>query len=265
MIEYCSLASGSCGNSHYIKTPEWDILVDVGMSAKYIREALQQIGESMEAIDAVFVTHEHSDHVRGLAVLAKGFDFKIFMAREIYAHLSDRLSHIPLERFEFIDPGEFEWGDLTIEVFPLSHDAQAIYGYAFSQDQKKLGIATDSGYMNGEAREALWDADFLVIEANHDEHLVEAGRYPYALKQRILSDRGHLSNTMAAEFIAELFHENRRLKYCVLAHLSEENNYPELAYKSVEKVLARHEIELGKDLMISVAQRRQISERFRII
>lgn len=265
MIEYCSLASGSCGNSHYIKAGQLDILVDVGMSAKYIREALGQIGESMADIDAVFVTHEHSDHIKGLAVLAKRFDFSIFIARSIYLLLQEQLSHIPIERFVFIEDGCLELDDLFIEIFSVSHDATQTFGFTFEQDGKKIGIATDIGFISDKARQALSDCDFLVLESNHDEHLVEVGRYPYILKQRILSERGHLSNKSAGEFIADLFLESGRLKYIVLAHLSQENNYPELAYLSVEQVLAKREIEVGRDVMVSVALRRQISERFRIV
>lgn len=265
MLEYCSLASGSCGNSHYIKAGQWDILVDVGMSAKYIREALDQIGESMHRIDAVFVTHEHSDHIRGLAVLAKRFHFTIFIARSIYQLLEKQLAHIPLERFVFIEDGLMSLGEVTIEVFSVSHDATHTFGFTFEHEDKKLGIATDIGYIDARARRALSDCDFLVIESNHDEHLVEAGRYPYLLKQRILSERGHLSNKSAGELIADIYHSQGRLKYIVLAHLSQENNYPELAYVSVEQVLAERQIEVGRDVMVSVARRRQISERFRIV
>ena len=265
MIEYCSLASGSCGNSHYIKAGQLDILVDVGMSAKYIREALAQIGESMADIDAVFLTHEHSDHIRGLAVLARRYDFTIFLSRAIYQLLEDRLSHVAQERFVFIEDGQLELDDVQVKIFSVSHDATHTFGFTFEQAGKKIGIATDIGFISPEAKHALAECDFLVIESNHDEHLVQAGRYPYLLKQRILSKKGHLSNKSAGEFIADIFHEKRRLKFIVLAHLSQENNYPELAYVSVEKVLAEREIEVGRDLMVSVALRQQISERFRIV
>lgn len=265
MIEYCSLASGSCGNSHYIKLGQLNILVDVGMSARYITGAMEQIGETMHQVDAVFVTHDHSDHIKGLAVLAKKYPFAIYIAREIYARLQAQLEHIPLERFVFIEDGKLELGDIKIEIFSVAHDATRTFGYTFEREGKKIGIATDIGHISDKVREALGDCDFLVIESNHDEHLVEAGRYPYLLKQRILGEKGHLSNKSAAEFIADIYHQHQRLKFIVLAHLSQENNYPELAYISVEQVLAAREIEVGRDLMMSVALRQQISERFRII
>lgn len=265
MIEYCSLASGSCGNSHYIKTDHFNILVDVGMTAKYIKDALKQIGESMNEIDAVFITHEHSDHIKGLAVLAKHYDFSIYLHRSIYAYLEHQLAHIPLERFCFIDEGRLMLQNLAIDIFSVSHDATNTFGFTFEQGEKKIGIVTDIGYISDQARHHLSDCDFLVLESNHDEHLVEVGRYPYVLKQRILSRNGHLSNRSAGEFIAEIYLEKRRLKYCVLAHLSQENNYPELAYMSVENILANHSIQIGRDLMLSVALRRQISDRFRIV
>lgn len=265
MIEYCSLASGSCGNSHYIKTEDWNILVDVGMTAKYIKEALHQIGESMSQIDAVFITHEHSDHIRGLAVLARQFDFTIFIDQKIYDYLAPSLAHVPIERFCFIKEGRLDLNNLTVNIFSVSHDATHTYGFTFEQADKKIGITTDIGYISDLARHHLADCDFLVLESNHDEHLVEVGRYPYILKKRILGDAGHLSNRSAGEFIAQIYLANRRLKYCVLAHLSQENNYPELAYMSVQNILSNHSIEIGKDLMIAVAQRRQISDRFRIV
>lgn len=264
MIEYCSLASGSSGNCHFVKSESVSLLVDVGMTAKYIREALWQIGEDMAEIKAVFITHEHIDHVRGLAVLAKKYPFRIYMHESIYINQRLSLMGIDKERFCFLSPGRLSIEDLDIEVFDVPHDAEVTFGYTFTQGDRKLGIATDIGVINETLIEHLSDCDFLVLESNHDENLVQVGRYPYYLKQRILSETGHLSNKHAGEFLASIILKHRRLKCCVLAHLSDENNYPELALMSVSNVLSKYEIEAGKDVLIDVAIRRKITQKFRL-
>lgn len=264
MIEYCSLASGSSGNCHFVKSENVSLLVDVGMTAKYIKEALWQIGEDMAHIQAVFITHEHIDHVRGLAVLARKYPFHIYMHESIYVNERLSLMGLDKERFSFLQPGRLTLEDLEIEVFEVPHDAEVTFGYTFTQGEKKLGIATDIGVISEQMAEHLSDCDFLVLESNHDENLVQVGRYPYYLKQRILSETGHLSNKNAGEFLARIIQKHQRLKCCVLAHLSDENNYPELALMSVSNVLSKYAIEAGKDVLIDVAVRKKITQKFRL-
>lgn len=263
-MEYCSLASGSSGNCHYIKTEQVSLLVDVGLSAKYIKDALNQVGSSMEEIQAVFISHDHSDHIKGLATLVKKFDFDLYIDRGIYESIKERLS-IADSRLFFIDEMSFLYKDVLVEIFDISHDATRTFGFSFSQDDKRLSVLTDVGAITQEVYDAICESDFLVIESNHDEHLVENSRYPYHLKKRILSEWGHLSNRDCGELIANVFLDKKRLKFALLAHLSDENNYPELALLSVKQELSRRGIEMGKDLLVEVAHRKEITNVYRIL
>ncbi len=260
MFEYCSLVSGSSGNCHFIKTSSSSILVDLGLSARRTVRALEDIGESMEDIDAVFLSHIHSDHTRGLEVLFKNYSFTL------YAH-EDVLEALDLSPGRRIKPlnGPVAVEDLLIEAFELPHDAPSTQGFRLSYEDKVLSIATDLGHVPEEVASMLMPSDFLVLEANHDEELVRMGPYPYSLKRRILGDEGHLSNEDAARLISRIYKENRRLRFVMLAHLSEKNNYPELAQMSVEKILKEEGIQVGRDLLVEVASRDHCSHVYRIL
>lgn len=263
-MEYCSLASGSSGNCHYIKTEKVQLLIDVGLTAKYIKEALLQVGSSMSEIQAVFISHDHSDHIKGLKTLVKQFDFDLYIDRGIYEKLKNDLK-ISDSRLFFIDEMSFCYEDLLIDIVDISHDATRTFGFSFSCDEKKLSVITDVGIITESVYNTIKDSDFLVIESNHDELLVENSRYPYHLKKRILSESGHLSNRDCGKLIASLYGESKRLKVALLAHLSDENNYPDLAMLSVTRELANAGIEVGKDLLLEIAHRKQITSVYRIL
>lgn len=266
MIEYCSLSSGSRGNCHYLKIQGRSFLVDVGMSAKYIKESLVKIGSHIDEIEGVFITHEHSDHISGLKILAKHHDFFLYLHQLTYDYLSELLCDVPLERIIFVEEQKpIHVGEIAIKPFEVSHDAIMTLGYNFYYEDKQLSIATDVGAITEDLVEELSQADFLVLESNHDENLVEVGPYPYLLKQRILGDQGHLSNRSAAELIVRLLNDYGKLRFVVLAHLSENNNYPELAYMHATNVLEKAGYLLGEDIVLCVARRKQITEVYQMM
>lgn len=260
MFEYCSLVSGSSGNCHFIKTSSVKILIDVGLSARRVTKGLEQIGESIEEIDAIFLSHVHGDHTRGLNVLFKRHNF------DLYAHESviEAMELGPSSRIYPLD-GRADIKDLKIETFKLPHDAPITYGFRLSYDKRVLSIATDLGYAPEEVVQMLLPSDFLIIEANHDEDLVRVGPYPYSLKRRILGEEGHLSNEDAGRLISRIYKEEERLRFVMLAHLSEKNNYPELARMSVEKILKKEGIKVGEDLLLDVAHRDHCTAVYRIL
>lgn len=260
MFEYCSLVSGSSGNCHFVKTTESRILIDVGLSARGIERSLDLLGESMENVVAVFISHVHSDHTRGLRVLMKRYGFILYAHASVLEAMELEESH----RTKAIQ-GDVMIGEMRIKSFPLPHDAETTLGFRIDYDEKHLGIVTDLGYVPEEVEEILLPCDFLVLESNHDENLVRMGPYPYPLKQRILGEEGHLSNEAAGELIARLYKARKKLRFVMLAHLSEKNNYPELARMSVEHVLEKEGIRPGKDLLLDVAHRDHCTAIYRIL
>lgn len=260
MFEYCSLVSGSSGNCHYIKTSSASMLIDLGLSARRTSRALEEIGESMEDVDAVFLSHIHSDHTRGFEILFKNYSFILYAHREVL----EAMDLSPSRRIRPID-GPVELGEVLVESFELPHDAPSTLGFRISYEEKTLSIATDLGYVPEKVAAMLMPSDFLVLEANHDEELVRMGPYPYSLKRRILGDEGHLSNEGAARLIARIYKEKRKLRFVMLAHLSEKNNYPELAKMTVEKILEEEGIRVGRDLLLEVASRDHCSDVYRIL
>ena len=264
-MEYCSLASGSSGNAHYLASKNTKILVDVGMSAKYIREALGSVGVLLDDVHAIVITHAHIDHIRGLRVLARRTSIPIFIHRTAYEWLRPQLEDVPYERFTFFDEGNMVLRDMQIEAFRVPHDAFMTFGFRFTDGKKTLGIATDLGEMEDEALETLSSSDFLVLESNHDENMVRMGPYPYRLKQRILGEMGHLSNARAAQSIRSIYEDKGKLRFVLLAHLSDQNNYPDLAYMTTQAHLKEHKIYAGRDLQVEVAPRKHPSGVYRLL
>ncbi len=233
-MEFGSIASGSSGNCLYIKTVKGTYLVDAGISCKRIVEGITGFGTYPEDIKGIFITHEHTDHINGLAVFLRKYDVKLFAtegtADEILRHGGDK--GIPTHNIYIIEPDrEFFVEDLTVRPFSVSHDAKNPVGYTFEQQGKKLGIATDLGVFDDYVVDALKGSDLLYVEANHDLNMLQVGPYPYHLKRRIAGTRGHLSNESSAKLIKEA--RGEELKHVILGHLSKENNFPDLALSSV--------------------------------
>jgi len=233
-MKLCSIASGSSGNCIYVGNNQTNLLVDVGISAKRIESGLNDIEVLPNTIQGILITHEHSDHVSGLGILARKYHIPIYATYETAQAIGQikSVGNIPQELYHYIKPNEaFIINDINIEPFSTSHDASNPVCYTLQTEGHKVGIATDLGKYDDYIVSKLEESEVLLIEANHDVNMLMVGKYPYYLKQRILGDRGHLSNDTSADLISKLIHP--RLQSIILAHLSKENNYAELAYETV--------------------------------
>lgn len=231
MARFCTLFSGSSGNSYYIGSEQAGILIDAGRTAKQLDAMLQNCGIKAEAIQAIFVTHEHSDHVKGLRVFASRHHLPVFTSAGTLSELEllDCLS--PKYQADVIDNAGMECAGMFIRPFHTSHDSAESVGYRIeTKDGRSVAISTDLGFLSEEVRRELTGADMIVLESNHDVGMLQNGPYPYSLKRRILSKTGHLSNMACAEELSG-FAAGGTTRF-VLAHLSSENNTPELAYQT---------------------------------
>lgn len=254
MARFCPLFSGSSGNSYYIGSSAAGILVDAGRTAKQLTEMMQSCGIETDCVKAIFVTHEHSDHVQGLRVLASRHHIPVYTSSGTLAALEQM--NCLNEKFSSGVIGEngMECAGMYIKPFHTSHDSAESVGYLITtQDGRKVGISTDLGYMSQEVRGALCGTDLLVLESNHDVGMLSNGPYPYPLKKRILSEIGHLSNAACAEELCG-FAQSGTTRF-VLAHLSSENNTPELAYQTSLCSLRMAGMEEGTDFELCVAPR----------
>lgn len=239
-----TLYSGSSGNCIYIQTPDAEILFDAGVSARAVEKGLNTIGSSLSNIHAIFVTHEHSDHIKGLEVISKKHHIPTHMVSDS-ARACIRTPEASLLNDLYLHPTIFsiKIGQTTIKSFPTPHDSASSVGYTveYEQDGKieKIGLATDIGHITKEITQALIGAESVIIEANHDVNMLLSGPYPYHLKLRILSDKGHLSNESCAEF--SKFLATHGTKNFVLAHLSQENNFAPIAETTVRNALSDFE------------------------
>ena len=258
-MKFCSLYSGSSGNSLFVSSNSTKVLIDAGLSGKRIQSALDIIAEDPQKIAGIMVTHEHSDHIHGVGVLSRRFDLPVYANQKTWEAMMKDLGKIAehnVKIFDFEKP--FIIQDLHIEAFKTSHDAADSAGFVISDGKKRLGIATDSGIITPEMRSALCGCDLVVLESNHDVSMLEAGSYPFYLKQRIKSDFGHLSNETAGDLALALVEKGtRRL---VLAHLSQENNYPLLAYETTARILTAAGVVVDGDVTLCVAKRSSVSE-----
>lgn len=259
-MKLCSIASGSSGNCIYVGSAKTNLLVDAGVSAKRIENGLNGIDILPDTLQGILITHEHSDHVSGLGILARRYHIPIYTTYETAYSISQMksLGDIPQELFHFIRPDvAFQINDIMIEPFSTSHDASNPVCYTMQAEGHKVGVATDLGKYDAYIVSKLEDSDLLLIEANHDVNMLMVGKYPYYLKQRILGDRGHLSNDTSADLISRLI--SPRLQNIFLAHLSKENNYEELAYETVCCELASRGTNFSAN-KVSVAHRDQPSQ-----
>ncbi len=237
------LASGSRGNCAVVSSSRAKILVDAGISCRETVKRMRAAGDDPRALSAIVITHEHTDHVYGLAVLARKFRIPVFMTGATHQawtrSLRDQAGACPrLERLEVFSAGRsFQVGDIAVTPFTIPHDAVDPVGLTFSAEGVKVGFATDLGYMPPNVCDRLRACDVLLIESNHDLEMLRVGPYPWSVKQRVGSPTGHLSNHKLAKFFCNEYDGNA--SYIVLAHISEQNNHPELARATAEKALGR--------------------------
>ena len=258
-MNLCSIASGSSGNCIYTGTEKTGILVDVGISAKRIEQGLASIDRNLKDIKGIFISHEHSDHIKGLGVLARKYQIPIYGTRgtiEAVKQMSS-LGKIDEDLYHIIHAeDELRIDDLVVKPFRISHDAAEPVAYRMECGEKSAAIATDLGFYNQDIVDKLQKLDVLLLESNHDIHMLQVGSYPYPLKQRILGNRGHLSNESAGKLLCHLLHDD--LKAVFLGHLSKENNYDELAFETVKLEIAfGSEKYQPDDFLIEVAKREE--------
>ena len=260
-MRFCSIASGSSGNCIYVGSENTHVLVDAGISGKRVEQGLNSLELTGKDLDAVLITHEHSDHIQGLGVLARRYHIPIYTTGGTRYAMSrmKSLGKIPEELFHEIREDEmFAIKDLTIHPFRISHDAAQPVGFRLECEGKAVGIATDLGRYGEYTVSQLQNLDVLLLEANHDLRMLEVGSYPYQLKQRIAGDMGHLSNENAGKLLCRLLHKD--MKTVFLGHLSKENNYEALAFETVcSEVTMGENPYRASDFDIQVAKRDCVS------
>ena len=265
-MRLCSIASGSSGNCVYVGSDATHLLLDVGISGKRTEAGLKELGLKMSDIDGIFITHEHADHINGLGVLARKYGVPIYGTKgTIDAIRQTRsLGDVDDTLFRYIKADE-KCTVKDVSVYPIrtSHDAAEPVAYRIGHDGQRIAVITDLGCYNDYTVECLKDLDVLYLEANHDIHMLQVGPYPYYLKQRILGEKGHLSNESAGKLLSRLLHDN--MKAIVLGHLSKENNLPELAYESVRVEVTMSDTPYnGGDFPMYVAKRSEVSQMIEI-
>jgi len=254
MIKFCPLASGSSGNSIFAGTENTKILIDAGVSGKKIQDALFSIDEDAAKIDAIFVTHEHADHIKAVGILSRRFDIPIFATEGTWQAMECELGAISRKNKCIIYSGEKNIvNDICIKAFDIPHDAAQPVGYSIFSGETKLTIATDMGHYNDDIKDNLADSNAILLEANHDIDMLKRGSYPYILKQRILGLNGHLANVTAGSLLGDIMSE--KIQHVYLGHLSQENNTEKLAYDTVKKVLESRNIIVGRDISMEMAKR----------
>jgi phosphoribosyl 1,2-cyclic phosphodiesterase len=253
-LNFCSLSSGSSGNCYYLGNGLHGILIDAGISATSIRKFLKDMGIPMHSIMGILITHNHSDHIRGLELLTRKNSIPVFTTQKIWESIysagkkisRDCIREIPLQQ-------KFQLAGLDIEAFPLSHDAPETIGFHICAGNNKFTVVTDLGHIDQTSAHYIRAANLLVIESNYDEHMLENGHYPNFLKARIRSDHGHLGNHQTAAFLADIINDN--LIHICFAHLSKNNNTPEMVLQTLEQTFLKKGITLNGRPRISILNR----------
>lgn len=235
-LRFSVLASGSSGNAFYIESEKEKILVDAGLSGKKIDQLFNEVHVDPEKLTKILVTHEHSDHIKGLGVIARKYHLPIYANEKTWKAMENSIGTISIDQKFIFRTGETKsFGDIDIESFGVSHDAAEPMFFTFYCGGKKVALVTDLGYVSERIKKTVEDADAYIFEANHDVGMLQMGRYPWNVKRRILSDSGHVSNEDCGLALTDII--GNRTKRIYLAHLSKDNNMKDLARMSVDSVL----------------------------
>ncbi|MDG5789433.1 MBL fold metallo-hydrolase [Evansella sp. AB-P1] len=248
-LRFSVLASGSTGNSVYVETKNQRFLIDAGLSGKKIEECFKKIDISPKELDGIFVTHEHSDHIKGVGILARKYNLPIYANKRTWLAMEKALGEISLDQRFHFEVGEVKtFADLDVESFGVSHDAAEPMFFTFHNNNRKLAIVTDTGYVSERIKGITKGANAFVFESNHDMDMLRMGKYPWNVKRRILGDEGHVSNVDAGLALAEILSDDPADVY--LAHLSLDNNMKELAKMTVHQTLEEKGFEIGRQVKL---------------
>ena len=261
----CPIASGSSGNCTYLQADDERLLIDIGISGKKVTQGLEVLDVDPTTIKGILITHEHSDHIKGVGIISRKYDLPIYATGITWERmLSENMLGKVAEHNQIIMEKDvpLTFGELVVMPYSIYHDAVDPVGYAFTYKGKKIVLATDMGKVDRRVVEHFYNADGILLEFNHDINMVEVGGYPYYLKKRILGDHGHLCNELAAKVLTHIYHPN--LQWAILGHLSNENNVPDLAYLCAKNALEAKNIEIGKDIQITVAKRNDMTPVHRV-
>ncbi|MBQ6751896.1 MAG: MBL fold metallo-hydrolase [Bacteroidaceae bacterium] len=257
-LTFFSLGSGSCGNCYYISTESDAIIIDCGVGIRRFKKLISEYGLKMSKVRAVLVTHDHADHIKAAGKISKEYNLPVYATYLVHEGMDRNWQSsvkIPRENRHNVEPDEpFQIGDFRITAFLLPHDATENVGYHLEVGEHRFTVMTDVGDATEKVKHYIAQSTHLILEANYDEEMLQHGRYPEILKERITCGHGHLSNKKAAHALAENFHPD--LKQVWLCHLSEENNHPELARKTVETILRSYGIVAGVDFSLEVLRRK---------
>ncbi len=266
-MELCSIASGSSGNCIMTGYDGCRLLIDAGISGKRIEQGLNSLGLKTSDMQGILVTHEHIDHISGLGVVARRYGLPIYATQgTIQAILNTKsVGKIDRELFHTVKANTpFSIGEMTIEPVEISHDAAEPVAYILRRDKKSVGVITDLGKYDDYMIEKIQGVNVLLLEANHDVNMLQLGPYPYPLKQRILGDKGHLSNELSGQLLGRVLHDG--FQGVMLGHLSKENNYAKLAYETVKlEITVGENPYKGEDFPVYVAERSSVSKRIEVV
>ena len=262
-MHYISIASGSKGNCHFLEKDTTSILIDAGLSGKATIDAMKMHDIDITNLKALFITHEHSDHIKGAGILSRKLDIPIYATELTWAAMEQKIGLIKEKNIKIIkNEDSIDVGDFNIVSVPINHDAKDPVAYKITDGKKNVSIVTDLGLITQKVFDMMKKSEIVVLESNHDINMLDAGPYTYELKRRIKSNFGHLSNESAGNVAVDLV--TKGTQKILLAHLSEQNNMPLLAYQSVVSILQDNGIKVGSDLELSVLEQTIVSKKIAV-
>lgn len=255
MIKYCSIGSGSSGNCHYVGYKNTNILIDAGLSGKRITTGLNDINIDVDKLKGIFITHEHTDHIKGVGILSRKYNLPIFVNYKTWLAMKEKIGRVDEKNIIIFENDKlYNIGDLLIKPFSIAHDAADPVGFTLlNEKEDKISIATDIGHVSNNIKENILGSKLVILESNYDKEMLLMGSYTYTLKKRVMSNTGHLSNEDAAKFAVELIKNGT--EDILLAHLSRENNFPALAYETSNHILSENGMKIGSDVKLDILRR----------